>query len=419
MKTIQEGKMKFHHRVLLVFCFLLLLSPAFGREQIISFTLASDKVTLSYAPIEFTIPGNNSPWRSVRLKENGRYIPCQLLHLPGHPLKAIWIASSLKKDKLHHYVMTLSDRNAASKDVCKAIPVDKGASVLFDGQLFLTYDVISDPLKPCFYPIMGPCQIYMTRRYPAENIERESRDHLHHRGMWFAHGAVDGMDFWTEPRRGGQYIRASGISDLFSGPVCAGFVAHAVWEASPGKPILDDTRVVQTCMLPIGRLIDIRITLKALNKPVLMGESKEGTFGLRIPDSMTITKGDGHILNSNGVTDRAAWGKKADWVDYTGSVEGRMEGIAMVDMLDSFRHPTWWHVRDYGLFAADSFGGHDLDSSETKGAGDYTIPAGKSITFHYRILFQDGALSDSSIREVCEGYLYSPDVKITAEQSGR
>ena len=54
------------------------------------------------------------------------------------------------------------------------------------------------------------------------------------------------------------------------------------------------------------------------------------------------------------------------------------------------RHPTWWHVRDYGLFAANPFGQHDFEKLPDKTAGNLMVPAGKSVTFRYRFYLHEG-----------------------------
>ena len=83
------------------------------------------------------------------------------------------------------------------------------------------------------------------------------------------------------------------------------------------------------------------------------------------------------------------WGKQAEWCDYHGPVEGKVVGIAGFDHPANPRHPTWWHVRDYGLFAANPFGVHDFEKKPA-GTGNLTIPAGKSVTFKYRFYLHEG-----------------------------
>ena len=120
------------------------------------------------------------------------------------------------------------------------------------------------------------------------------------------------------------------------------------------------------------------------------GDTKEGSFGLRIADSMSLkAKHGGHIINSQGQSDDAAWGKPAAWVDYHGPLDGQTLGIAILNHPTSFRYPTRWHVRDYGLFAANPFGEHEF-TNNPKDVGGYTLPSGKSLTLRYRVLFHRG-----------------------------
>ncbi|HCZ04461.1 MAG TPA: hypothetical protein DHV39_13810, partial [Verrucomicrobiales bacterium] len=53
------------------------------------------------------------------------------------------------------------------------------------------------------------------------------------------------------------------------------------------------------------------------------------------------------------------------------------------------RHPTWWHVRDYGLFAANPFGVHHFERKEA-GTGDLTIKKGGNLKWAYRFYFHQG-----------------------------
>ena len=124
-----------------------------------------------------------------------------------------------------------------------------------------------------------------------------------------------------------------------------------------------------------SRIIDFEITLKATDGPVTFGDTKEGMFGLRVASSMDVNKKKGgKITNAEGLTDDQAWGKASPWVDYTGPVEGKTVGIAILNHPRSFRYPTTWHVRTYGLFAANPFGWHDFGLGEV---GEYTLPGGR------------------------------------------
>ena len=96
-----------------------------------------------------------------------------------------------------------------------------------------------------------------------------------------------------------------------------------------------------------------------ITAPVVFGDTKEGTFAIRVrpelqPKELEAKPGvKGRLVNSEGLVDGAAWGKRARWVDYSGAVEGAMVGIVMFDHPANLRHPTWWHARDYGLCGAN------------------------------------------------------------------
>ena len=111
-------------------------------------------------------------------------------------------------------------------------------------------------------------------------------------------------------------------------------------------------------------------------------------FGLRVASSMDVNKKHGgRITNAEGLTDDRAWGKASPWVDYTGPVEGKTVGIAILNHPRSFRYPTTWHVRTYGLFAANPFGWQDFGLGRS---GEHTLPAGESIRFGYRVILHEG-----------------------------
>ncbi|MCX6902695.1 MAG: PmoA family protein, partial [Verrucomicrobia bacterium] len=73
-------------------------------------------------------------------------------------------------------------------------------------------------------------------------------------------------------------------------------------------------------------------------------------------------------------------------------------GIAIFDHPSNPVFPTYWHVRDYGLFGANPFGLHDFEKKEP-GAGNMTIAAGKSVTFKYRFYLHEGDEKQGKVAE--------------------
>jgi hypothetical protein len=145
------------------------------------------------------------------------------------------------------------------------------------------------------------------------------------------------------------------------------------------------------------KLLDFEITLHASNGDLTFGDNKDGTMAIRVAESMRLDgkssedkSTHGHIVLSTGVRDEETWGKRADWCDYYGPVEGKTVGVAIFDHPQNPRHPTWWHVREYGLFAANPFGQHDFEKLEDKSAGNLTVATGKSITFRDRFYMHAG-----------------------------
>jgi hypothetical protein len=152
--------------------------------------------------------------------------------------------------------------------------------------------------------------------------------------------------------------------------------------------------------------MDFEITIHASEGKVIMGDTKEGSMAIRLTPTMRLKGkvGKGHILNSEGQKDGQTWGKRAAWCDYYGPVKDQIVGVAIFDHPDNPKHPTWWHVRDYGLFAANPFGQHDFERKE-KGVGEITIPAGESLTLKYRFYFHKGDTNQADVAKHYREYV--------------
>ena len=70
-------------------------------------------------------------------------------------------------------------------------------AVSIDGQPFTAFYFGTEATKPYLHPLRTADGTMVTRGYPMEEIAGEQRDHPHHRGVWFSHGAVNGVDFWA------------------------------------------------------------------------------------------------------------------------------------------------------------------------------------------------------------------------------
>jgi hypothetical protein len=93
------------------------------------------------------------------------------------------------------------------------------------------------------------------------------------------------------------------------------------------------------------------------------------------------------------------WGKRSNWVDYTAELDGEKLGVAIFDSPKNPRHPTYWHARDYGLFALNPFGQKSFDSTQPE--SKWQLPKGQKITFHWRVVIHPG---DASVAELYQEY---------------
>ena len=280
---------------------------------------------------------------------------------------------------------------------------DAGVVVKVGDQPFTTY-VFQSKVKPILWPIIGPTGKEMTRGWPMrEGNPDEKTDHPHQRSFWFTHGEVNGIDFWAETAKVQGRIEHKELVKAEGGKVGT-IVTRNDWLGPDGGKVLTDERTLRLGADEATRWIDFDITLTAAADEVDFGDTKEGSFGLRIAESMrTDRKMGGKIITSEGLEDDKAWGKPASWVDYHGPVQGQTLGIAILNHPSSFRYPTGWHVRTYGLFAANPFGEGDFRGEKVESS--YKLKKGESLTLRYRVIFHKGDEKEGKIAEAFAKYV--------------
>jgi hypothetical protein len=331
--------------------------------------------------------------------------PAQVFHDKGKAVLAA-ILPGTSKGKDVAYVLV---RNRDSRGLALEAGESSGnLRVLKDGRLLAEYRCDGEP-KPYLFPVIGPTGARFTRAYPMEKVADEDLDHPHQRSFWFTHGKVNGVDFWSETAGHGS-IRETAKLTRIAGPALALIRTTNDWIGPDGKKVCEDERAYRFYNTRSSQVIDFDITIKATAGPVMFGDTKEGMFGLRVASTMDVKRGQGgRITNAEGVTDAAAWGKPSPWVDYTGPVAGETVGIAILNHPDSFRYPTTWHVRDYGLFAANPFGWHDFGLGRS---GEHTLLPGGSISFRYRVVLHKGDTSSAQIPAVFQAYVSPPRARL-------
>ncbi|HUJ23601.1 MAG TPA: PmoA family protein [Bryobacteraceae bacterium] len=292
--------------------------------------------------------------------------------------------------------------------------------VSIGGKPFSTYYFDPAVAKPYLMPLRSAQGTIVTRGYPVGNEVPEGswRDpgfEPHQRPLYFAHGNIDGLDFWGEEafaRYSGDHTKqahgrmAIEKVDEARGGDTGVIRAEFALQAPSGRVIGEETQAFTFRGDDHTRMIDCEFTVRATYGPLTFGDSKEGTFGIRV--TKELDSPPSHMVNSAGAEgEKAIWGKRADWVNYDGTVAGERVGIAVLDHPKSFRHPTTWHARGYGLFAANPFGWRDFTRDRNQD-GSWTVPERESLAFRYRVVIHHGDYKEAKIAEAYKTYASEP-----------
>jgi hypothetical protein len=279
-----------------------------------------------------------------------------------------------------------------------------GVAFRLEGSPFTRYHTGEGIARPFLYPILGPGGTRVTRGYPMEGIGGESSDHPHHRSLWVAHGDVNGSDNWSEEPGHGHILTRS-LLNVYGGPLAGGLTAAHQWVDAKGAPVVDEER--ELCVLPLAGgawILLLSLTFSAVYGPVTFGDTKEGGLvSVRVATPLDVERG-GRIENSRGgVGEGQAWGRPAEWCDYSGVVGGQAVGLALLDHPSNPRHPSHWHVRDYGLMTANPFALSYYFPGEGQD-GSLTLPAGGSAKWRYAAYIHGGDATEGEVLEVYAGF---------------
>jgi len=280
-------------------------------------------------------------------------------------------------------------------------PADQ--SITIDGKPFTTFHKGDDAGKPFLSPLRSASGKVVTRLFPMESIPGESRDHLHHRGLWFTYDDINGVKFWeNDPSyKKGRIGRVVVRDSSWKGNT---LTATMEWRDPEGKVLLVETRDTIFRADPALRVIDFRITLTAA-VDVTFGDTKEGAFAIRLAENFTEKRG-GKISDSEGRAGMAnVWGKRSKWVDYSGEIDGEKLGVAIFDHPANPHHPTYWHARNYGLFSLNPFGQNSFDPSAPENI--VKLKTGEKIAFHWRVVIHPGDAETGKLADLYKEFATS------------
>jgi hypothetical protein len=256
-----------------------------------------------------------------------------------------------------------------------------------------------------------------------------STDHPHQKSAWFCHGdvipegitlkdkvkGVKGVDFWSEAKGHGRIV-CTDVGKVSQSPHMIGITTKNEWQTGDGTKIMDETRTIRLHDLGKSWLFVFDIDLHATVAPITFGDTKEGSFGVRVSDEITTDKpgkggkgkGSGKIENAGGkLGEKECWGQLSPWCDYSGPMQGKTVGITLFDHPKN-GYPSCWHVRGYGLMAANPFGrGHSFPAM--KGRTDLVrLDKGQHLHLRYGILLHSGDAHPGQVAESYQRYLSMP-----------
>jgi len=339
---------------------------------------------------------------------------------------AIWISCSSNK----------KEENGESFVKVTHHQEDQRVDILIGDQPFTSYlytDTIPDLKKTVLFPIYSAKGTLITRGFPLDTRPGERTDHPHHIGLWLNYGDVNGIDFWghsnatpTEQSHRMGTIRHQQIKEVKSGADSGSLEVTMDWLNSQNQTMLkEETRFVFSGGEE-SRRIDRITTLTAVDQKMIFNDTKEGMMAIRVhralehPSDQPVVLSDeygnqtevakldnigvtGHYLNSEGTEGTDVWGKRAKWVELSGMIADEKVSVIIFDHPENVGHPTYWHARGYGLFAANPLGQETF--SEGKERLNLTLNPGESVTFKYRILILTGEIDPSAINDAFNNYI--------------
>ncbi|HEX6464491.1 MAG TPA: PmoA family protein [Vicinamibacterales bacterium] len=296
----------------------------------------------------------------------------------------------------------------------------KRVDITIDGKPFTSYIWPDTVKKPVLYPIRDANGTLVTRGWPMDPRPGERVDHPHHVGLWLTYENVNGIDFWNNsdaikpadaPKMGTILHRR--IVRTMSGER-GELVTESDWVLHDSTTLLHEQTEFVFRGDATSRAIDRITTLTALDKKVSFADAKDGMLGMRVARQLELpsTKAEvftdisgrktdvpkldntgitGNYLTSEGKQGNDAWGTRGRWCVLTGKIGNDTVSVGILDHPDNPGYPTYWHARDYGLFAANPLGQKVF--SNGKETLNFALEPKQSVTFRYRILIVDGGIT--------------------------
>jgi len=235
----------------------------------------------------------------------------------------------------------------------------------------------------------------------------------HHRSLWFAdtvqlagkakvsfynalYSRVDKKDP-NSPFR--NRVRLVKLFPPSIGDGSATISAKLLWEMDRDTPVLDEHRRMRLAPLGGGEyLLDLTFTLTAAHGDVaFVSDATHYAWPyVRMAPAFSVQKGGTMTNSEGGVNQKGTHGKLARWVDYSNTVDGVTEGLAVLVHSEK-AEPRRWLTRDYG-----TFGPRREDARSGK---KFALAKGESLLQRVGILVHTGDVKTGKVPERYAAYI--------------
>jgi Methane oxygenase PmoA len=208
-------------------------------------------------------------------------------------------------------------------------------------------------------------------------------------GLYIGLNDVNGIGFWAEGLQAKRAADDGTFHPVLVEPATAegnraSWAVRTEYRSRGGEPVLDERQDWELADLGDRYELDLVWTLTALTD-VTFGEYEYGGLFLRMPYR---SEQGGTAHNSEGQIGSAAEGQRARWVSTQMPIDDEADEVMAVvmDHPANLEHPVPWRVdNELGIGPSPSI------------AGSWSLPAGGSQVFHYRVAIFAAPADDSTI----------------------
>ena len=218
-----------------------------------------------------------------------------------------------------------------------------------------------------------------------------------HPGLYQAFGDISGNDHW---RMGSPVLHGGYVESPRGGSGRGSFGVVNLLLTTAGDVYATETARYTFLTRPHGTLILWESTIRSDTQDLVFGDQQELGMAIRVNALMNIKAGaGGRIKNSRGQLnekgDDNAYGKPAEWCDYSGLVDDKFVGVCLMPHPENFRISRY-HARGYGVLVANPFAQRDFKSAFPKSERPHikknrtVVKKGKAMHLRWGILLHTG-----------------------------